>query len=279
VDDESNFDDKYTRNFLRKEISNIKKKYPSFVESILRLSRNAVEAEVFINKFVPEPVVCGNEVKIGIADLKEPAVGKRLILKACSLLNVLQDIEERHFEAVYSLIDCENGKKISLPHGIVVHKEQGQLVFVANSVKRIAYSEGKFEGLRSEATHNLSFVICHSSLNAPAIGNNLLIIKADCGEMKNAQKGVLFIDADKLPKGAVLRNRQEGDRIEKFGGGTKSLGDFLTDRKIPKRLRDSLVVCADGNEVYFVAGIEISEKVRVDGNTVNVARIEIEKRG
>ena len=85
--------------------------------------------------------------------------------------------------------------------------------------------------------------------------------------------GALYADADKIPADAVLRGRREGDRITKFGGGTKSLGDFLTDRKVPLRLRDSLVVCASGSEVLFVAGVEISERVRVGDDTVNAIKI------
>ena len=87
----------------------------------------------------------------------------------------------------------------------------------------------------------------------------------------------LYIDGDKVPADAVLRHRREGDVIEKFGGGTKSLGDFFTDRKIPLRRRDDIVVCASGREVLFAAGVEISEKVRIDKNTKNIIKITEDK--
>ena len=73
-------------------------------------------------------------------------------------------------------------------------------------------------------------------------------------------------DAKKLPKDAVWRFRKEGDIIEKFGGGTKKLKSFLIDKKIPSRERDILPVLALGNEVFVIAGVEISEKVKVDAN-------------
>lgn len=59
------------------------------------------------------------------------------------------------------------------------------------------------------------------------------VTKSCLGEFENAQNsgGTLFIDGDKVPCGAVVRTRREGDYIDKFGGGRKSLGDFLTDKK------------------------------------------------
>ena len=55
--------------------------------------------------------------------------------------------------------------------------------------------------------------------------------------------------------------------FEKFGGGTKSLSDFLIDQKIPARLRTHLPVLASGSEILVVAGVEISDKVRIDETT------------
>ena len=46
--------------------------------------------------------------------------------------------------------------------------------------------------------------------------------------------------------------------------GKKKLKSFLIDKKIPQRKRNFLPVLADGNEIYAIAGVEISEKVRVE---------------
>lgn len=89
--------------------------------------------------------------------------------------------------------------------------------------------------------------------------------------------GALYADADKIPDGAVLRKRREGDRITKFGGGTKSFGDFLTDRKVPLRKRDGITVCAAGSEILFAVGVEISDKVRVGADTMNAIKITEDK--
>ena len=41
----------------------------------------------------------------------------------------------------------------------------------------------------------------------------------------------------------------------------------MTDKKIPKRIRDEIPVVASGNDVLIIAGVEISDKVRTDENT------------
>ena len=74
-------------------------------------------------------------------------------------------------------------------------------------------------------------------------------------------------DADAFPEGCVLRTRREGDVFTPFGGGTKPLKKYLTDRKIPARIGHGLPLVAYGSEILAVIGTEISEKVRVTEKT------------
>ena len=76
-----------------------------------------------------------------------------------------------------------------------------------------------------------------------------------------------MIDLDKVPENAKWRIRKEGDFIEKFGGGVKKLKTYFMDKKIPVRLRNYLPVLAVGSEVLAVAGVDISEQLRVTENT------------
>ena len=73
----------------------------------------------------------------------------------------------------------------------------------------------------------------------------------------------LYVDLKKLPKTAQWRYRQDGDVFTKFGGGTKKLKSYMIDKKIPARLRKFIPVLADGNEVFVIAGVEISDKVKI----------------
>ena len=75
-------------------------------------------------------------------------------------------------------------------------------------------------------------------------------------------------------KGAIIRTKEEGDLFTKFGGGTKSLGDYFTDKKIPLRLRGSIPLLAENNEVLAIFGVAISDRVKVDNDSVNIVKLE-----
>ena len=60
---------------------------------------------------------------------------------------------------------------------------------------------------------------------------------------------------------AIVRAWREGDRMRPLGlGGTKSLQDLFTDRKVPRALRRTLPVVEAGGEIVWVAGVALDER-------------------
>ncbi len=255
VDDESNLDTAYTRNFLRQQLGVIKRRFPEMGGAVQRLVDSAVENEEYFESVLPQIEVYGDEAVIKTADCANKAIAKRLILKACKALGVSQDIEEKHYAAALGLLCAENGKKLDFTHGISVHKDRDTLVFsrkkAQGGVGEIPFAMGSFDGICVE--------------------------KVDLDGISFGTGEALFADLDKIPEGAVIRTRRDGDFICKFGGGTKSLGDFLTDKKVPLRTRDSLKVIADGSRILAVFGVEISADVKIDGNTKRAVALKIIK--
>ena len=102
------------------------------------------------------------------------------------------------------------------------------------------------------------------------------------GSVRRSYGGVEYIDK----KGVPLPFRYHFMRTEKLKIGKKAaefvrdgdtvfidasttaecMTEFLIDKKIERRARLSLPVCAIGSEVLFVAGVEISSSVAVKGN-------------
>ena len=59
----------------------------------------------------------------------------------------------------------------------------------------------------------------------------------------------------------TVRAWREGDRIRPAGlGGTKTLADLFTDRKVPRELRRTLPVVVSGDDVVWVAGVAVDER-------------------
>ena len=63
-----------------------------------------------------------------------------------------------------------------------------------------------------------------------------------------------------------VRSWREGDRMRPAGlGGTKTLQDLFTDRKIPRALRRSLPVVEAAGEIAWVAGVAVDERFAATG--------------
>ena len=70
-----------------------------------------------------------------------------------------------------------------------------------------------------------------------------------------------FLDPEAIASPLVVRSWREGDRIRPLGlGGSKSLQDVFTDRKVPRSLRRTLPLVTSGGRIAWVAGVAVSEE-------------------
>ncbi len=249
VEDYTNQDNSLARNYIRNVVmKDILKKWPNAIEQInnfasavsadddyikARLDTNALYVE---DKMVQMPCSYFRG---------SSAVYSRMVFKALAMIGVNKDIERKHIELIKELAtSLENGKKIKLPFEITVSKEYEYLTFVNSYVEK----------------PKLSRPLKCEEFEAEGFGKVIVKrVKAD-----NMKGDALYFDYRKVPKDARWRYREEGDVFEKFGGGTKKLKSYLIDKKVPVRKRDYIPVLASGNEVYVIAGVEVSEKVRVE---------------
>jgi tRNA(Ile)-lysidine synthase len=69
------------------------------------------------------------------------------------------------------------------------------------------------------------------------------------------------LDPGALGDALTVRSWREGDRMRPLGlGGSKSLQDLFTDRKVPRSLRHALPVIASGDRIAWIAGVAVSEE-------------------
>jgi tRNA(Ile)-lysidine synthase len=73
--------------------------------------------------------------------------------------------------------------------------------------------------------------------------------------------GDVSVSADALGAHSTVRAWREGDRMRPVGlGGTKTLQDLFTDRKVPRELRRSLPVVEARGQIVWVAGVAVDER-------------------
>ena len=255
VQDETNLSLDYDRNYVRNVlIPAIEERYDS--DALLRLSDSARENEEFVGKFVKdENITCDEDaVLLDINCLLDKAVASRYILKAFALAGFTYDMESKHVNDVYALKYMENGSKICLPRSFVASKEYG-FISVYKECEKIEYEE--------------EFALGFTPLDTGMVS----VLQTD----EKPQKGKLIFDADKIPQNAVIRARRDGDVFKPYNGKTKKLKDYFIDKKIPLRKRDFIPIVAVGDEVLIVAGMEVSDKIKVDEKTLEKYEFIYEK--
>ena len=254
VNDETNFCDDYTRNFLRIHvIPKIKEVFPEAEKSVLRLSETLKEENAFLDALAKD-ALDRRDGGFYVPTDTPKAVMARAVIIALKNLGLIRDYEKIHVDDVCALTDKENGKTVSLPLGIKAAKEYDKITIFKD---RTCENE----------TPPVPFTTGLHALNGRTI--NI----APCGEITDEElKKGLFADLDKIPDGAVIRFRKKGDRFTKFGGGTKSLSDYFTDKKIPLKDRDGVLLVVNNGDVLIINGIAVSDKVRVDKDTKNIVQ-------
>ena len=263
VDDETNFESQANRNFIRNEIMPlIKQRWQNAEQNILSFSKVCKSDDEFIKSQMhfDSLITDTNNIKIPLSYFIYPeSLTSRLILSCFEKLNIQKDMESKHIKAITELAkNSENGSKISLPNNTTAYKEYDFLTLITKPVK-VAKNEWKFKCGKTEIPDSGTITI--KKLVIPALKDNALVI-----------------DYKKLPKNAVWRFKQDGDIFTKFGGGTKKLKSVLIDKKIPLRLRNTLPVLAVDNEIYVIAGVEISDKVKLDDTTKTAYSIQFESK-
>ena len=250
--DSSNLSTDYTRNKLRSEIiPMIKQVYPSVVDNVLRLASIAEDTQSFIDKFLVRAEWNGEELSLpeNLAECDD-AVATASIFDGLQRAGWRVDIEKKHVQAIRRLYDKKPPSRVSLPSSLVAWRERNGVVIA---------KEHRQKDQRYEVDYG-SYVM----------GDWIVTLSKEYSE------GALRADMDELKKG-ILRYRQKGDKICKFGGGTKSLGDYLTDKKVPLRQRDGLAVIAYDSDVLAVIGVDISSKVAVREDTKEICYLSASK--
>ncbi len=252
VTDETNFQNDANRNYIRNDIIPlIKQRWKNVENNILTFSKICKEDDEYIKKqvYLDGVIKDNNLVKIPLSYFNyDNSVVIRLIQDCFAYLNVQKDMERKHILSIINLAKtAKNGSRITLPNKLSVHKEYD---FITLNIKPIIATVDKW-------------IFKCGKTKIEGVGE--IIVKKQNDATK--QNNNLIIDADKLPKNIVWRFRNDGDIIEKFGGGTKKLKSYLIDKKIPLRERNILPVLACENEIFVIAGVEISNKLKIDSNS------------
>ena len=254
VTDETNFSDDYSRNFIRLNIMpKIREVFPEAERSIARFAEIARRDDLYLDNIAKSSLLSFDD-REEIPLPEDDAVLCRAAVIALRRLGLEKDWEKAHIDAVCALKDMKNGSKAVLPKNFVAIREYDKIVIY------------KMPPARPDAGAAQPF-----SVGITLFGGNKITVEEVDGLDINLKSG-FYADRDKIPDTAVIRYFLPKDMFTKFGGGTKKLCDYFTDRKIPQRLREHIPLLADGSTVLVIFGIAVSDKVKVTDKTEKIIK-------
>ncbi len=245
-EDSTNADTLYKRNFFRNKIlPELKKEYPDLDSAVSRLVESAAETEDYFSSVLVPYVATEDEASLGEEVFKvHGAVGKRSVLEAIKALGIYKDIELKTYKTIFSLRSRPSNTEVDIGQGLVARRSYDGLIIAKKHLAEVY--EKPFS-----VTETYEFG-----------GKRYSFEPSD-----ELIKG-MTLDVKKIPADAIVRTRREGDTFKRYKGGRKSLSDYLTDEKIPRSVREGLLVLASGREVLMIFGKEISDYVKIDDETV-----------
>ncbi len=249
--DSSNFNTKYKRNLIRNKIIPLLKEInPNVTGAINSLSELAVDDNCLINSYLPENLL--NAV---------PHEQKRLIYKMLCDYNI--EYDRKKIENIQKFIEenkiSKSGKKFSLNENL--------WLFVNNSIVEIISSEEKNTS-QINIKHCGEYKFGDFIFTIEPFGEEINSFPQD-SEFK------AFVNLSDID--FTLRHRKDGDKIQPLGiSGTQKLKKYLNEKKIPTHKKDKLILLCKDNEVLWVAGVGLNDKIKVVNTPTHVLTL---KRG
>ena len=260
VEDSTNAENDATRNYIRNVVlPDLEKVYPNAVDALYAFGEKCKNVQNFIESqlnldFIEDN---GNHILVKSAVFHTNKILiKEYLNVAFKKAGVFADIEAKHYELATSLFEADVNTMLDFPHGLLLKKTYGGIKIFKDKEDIVCFDE-------------YDFVI--GTFEMKGIG--VIETKVVQPDEVVYGDGSIYFDQGKLSTNAVWRTRRLGDVFAKLGSGSKKLNDYFTDKKVDSDIRDLIPLLVIQNQVCVVAGLDVSEKVKIDGNTDQIVRV------
>ena len=253
--DSTNSSLEFTRNSVRLKLIPILESYnPSVKKNLFRFSQIIAEDVKFLEKASEDAwnLCVSNNNGILIIDTElfndfPGALAYRILRRAIRVVKGSPDnISQTHLKSTLALAKSKNCNSINLPEQITARKMYNKLLI---------HKCG-------EILTDLPSIHFESRVSAPGITTipgwqietSVDTAPADYVENKMELGGHAWLDLD-IKDNLSVRKRSPGDIFHPTGmKNTKKIQDFMTDRKIPKDLRDRIPLLVGDNGIAWIVG-------------------------
>jgi len=278
-EDDSNADVTIARNRVRHELLPILRNFsPSAVDVLAREADVAREDEDFLSRaaieLLPGIVLTSTHgITLEADPLRalHPAIASRIVREALERAAPGQFFGRDHIRSVLALAAERMGSAVSVP-GLNVRRSVRRLLLeMAGPACSEQFFENSFQvPLSIPGEVSLPGWTVSASSASPF------------GGMPEFSSGSVAVPASGLKLPLAVRSRRPGDRFRPLGmaGRGRKLQDFLVDRKVPRKERDTLPLVVDSDDrIVWVVGQSVAEDFRVTGAPQGVILLKARRLG
>lgn len=241
VNDSTNMDTDYTRNYIRHEvIPMLEKINPSFIDSCLRMGELLRDDDKFIqsacDKIIEENRI-RTRVSTDLLNSLERPIASRL------LMTISRDtLDRKSIDACLKLAESGNvGQYINLPNKTSFKKERGYVKFVSTeNLVKVKFNMTLKTGLNY--IESIKTAISVNTEMTPDLNKYELV-----ESVKLKSEGNL-----------IVRSKKDGDKMIQ-GKMTKKLKTIFCDKHIPSHYRDKIPLICDQNGILYIPLVAIRD--------------------
>lgn len=257
VEDSTNGDEHYTRNFLRRRVMPLLGQMnPRAVENLSAAAGRLRADNDYLNARAAEIAALGRRtsdgvvIEAGLLAQQPDPVASRAARRLLERAGGGKNCAAAHLEALLKLCRSSNPSgTVDLP-GLTARRTYGELALApAGASAPLPMPVEVREGEKTVYGADGWSVVCRQTVCPEKSGTNPDIFFLSCGKIKGA---------------LTLRPRRTGDAVRLPGRGTKTLKKLFIEEKVPAARRALLPVLADDAGVLAVAsfGPDVSRLAR-----------------
>jgi tRNA(Ile)-lysidine synthase len=273
--DTSNEQVRFLRNRIRLELIPLLRQYNADIDSaLLRLADLAGEDADFIDEQASAIcsaavtseglLTCLDSGKLrGLPLALQRRVFRTMLERAHGSL---RNIEATHVDALVRLLFSNTGRSVHLPGGTVVANERNRMV-----MSEPGSAACPWPALDRDYVLNIP-----GETSLPGWRVSATIMKENF--FKEDDMFSASFDLARIGRQLTVRGRRAGDRFHPLGmAHSRKLQDFMVDSAIPRSWRSSVPIVCSPEQVVWIVGWRIDDRVKVTTATQDVLRLDFHR--